>query len=146
MLRSVLREDNNLRVCLKRCPHCGILFLTHPRNARRNDIGCPFGCRQATRKEKSKKRSAEYYRNPEGKRKKQALNARRNGRGKKSMIVDCVDKSTIMHVQMVTGLIEERPVALEEIYQMLDYVLRQHSIDNIKKRRYQCKYWEKIPP
>jgi len=62
------------------------------------------------------------------------------------MIVDCVDKSTIMHVQMVTGLIEERPVALEEIYLMLDYVLRQHSIDNIKKRRYQCQYWEKIPP
>ena len=47
----------------------------------------------------------EDYRNPEGKRKKQALNAQRNGHGKKSMIVDCVDKSTIMHVQMVTGLI-----------------------------------------
>jgi hypothetical protein len=38
---------------------------------------CPFGCRQAHRKECSTKRSIEYYRTDEGKAKKKALNEQR---------------------------------------------------------------------
>ncbi|MEW5804895.1 MAG: hypothetical protein AB1847_22645 [bacterium] len=38
---------------------------------------CPFGCRQAHRKECSTKRSIEYYRTDEGKAKKKAINEQR---------------------------------------------------------------------
>ena len=57
--------------------HCGIRFLTHPRNANRRDLRCPFGCRQHHRREEAKKRSAAYRRTHEGKRQKKLLNARR---------------------------------------------------------------------
>ena len=50
LLRSILKSKPHLREFLARCKHCHILFLTHPRNAGRTDLGCPFGCRQAHRK------------------------------------------------------------------------------------------------
>jgi hypothetical protein len=77
VLRSVLLASPHLRQCLTRCKHCRIFFLTHPRNAGRSDLMCPFGCRQAHRKECSTKRSTEYYRTNEGKAKKKALNEQR---------------------------------------------------------------------
>jgi hypothetical protein len=67
LLRSVLRAKPHLRLGLTRCRHCGILFLTHPRNAGRHDLRCPFGCRQAHRKQASAQRSAAYYRQAQGK-------------------------------------------------------------------------------
>ena len=42
VLRSLLRQKAHLRPCLCRCRHCRIFFLTHPRNARRRDLACPF--------------------------------------------------------------------------------------------------------
>ena len=51
LLRSVLRAKPHLRACLTRCRHCRIFFLTHPRNAGRHDLRCPFGCRQAHRQQ-----------------------------------------------------------------------------------------------
>ena len=77
VLRSVLRLKPWLRKCLARCRHCGIFFLTDVRNAGRQDLGCPFGCRQAHRRRQSTRRSVDYYRQPEGKTKKRALNAQR---------------------------------------------------------------------
>jgi hypothetical protein len=76
LLRSVLRAKPHLRVCLTRCRHCGIFFLTHPRNARRRDLHCPFGCREAHRRQASAQRSAAYYPDPKGRRKSD-LNQRR---------------------------------------------------------------------
>lgn len=60
-----------------RCRHCRIFFLAHPRNAGRKDLGCPFGCREAHRKQESNQRSAAYYGEAEGKIKKRALNSKR---------------------------------------------------------------------
>src|SRR5208337_3183879 len=77
LLRSVLRAKPHLRACLTRCRHCRIFFLTHPRNAGRQDLRCPFGCREAHRKQASGQRSAAYYGGPKGKRKKSDLNQRR---------------------------------------------------------------------
>jgi hypothetical protein len=59
---------------------CGIRFLTHPRNAGRRKLRCPFGCRRHHRQQRSKQRSAAYYQTPEGKRQKKLLNARRQRR------------------------------------------------------------------
>ena len=66
VLRSVVRLKPWLRKCLARCRHCGIFFLTHTRNAGRQDLGYPFGCREAHRKSQSTRRSVDYYRQPEG--------------------------------------------------------------------------------
>jgi hypothetical protein len=40
-------------------------------------LRCPFGCRQRHKRQSSVQRSVAYYRTPEGKRKKERLNARR---------------------------------------------------------------------
>jgi hypothetical protein len=66
---------------LVHCVHCGIRFLTHPRNAGRRNLRCPFGCRQHYRRERSCQRSAAYYGTVTGKRKKKRLNGRRSGGG-----------------------------------------------------------------
>jgi hypothetical protein len=76
-LDSVLESHPELRSCVAHCVHCGIRFLTHPRNACRADLRCPFGCREHHRRERSGRRSAAYYRTAAGKHKKQRLNARR---------------------------------------------------------------------
>ncbi len=73
LLRSVLRAKPHLRACLTRCRHCRIFLLTHPRNAGRHNLRCPFGCREAHRRQQSTRRSAAYYRDPDGKVKKSAL-------------------------------------------------------------------------
>jgi hypothetical protein len=65
--------------CAVCCAHCGIRFLTHPRNVERQDLYCPFGCRKHHRRECGNQRSANYYRTAAGKRKKKLLNAARSG-------------------------------------------------------------------
>jgi len=73
-----------LRDCAVHCVHCGIRFLTDPRNVRRDDLRCPFGCRAHHRRQRSNQRSAAYYSTPEGKRQKKLLNGRRR-RGSREM-------------------------------------------------------------
>ncbi len=113
VVRCVAKEKPHLRKCLTRCRHCHILFFTHPRNAGRNDLGCPFGCRQAHRRKSSIHRSTEYYQSEEGKQKKKYLNA---GRSQQNRLPesrldekgndDCgskFDGATVSHIQMVTS-------------------------------------------
>jgi hypothetical protein len=150
----VLKEKPHLRKCLTRCRHCRILFFTHPRNAGRNDLRCPFGCQQAYRKENSTKRSVEYYRSKEGKIKKKYLNARRNGRLAESRPEEnsaerCgpgIDKATVHHIRTVTSLIQERPVTIKEVIFLIIKILRQHSMDKRKKRFYAAVHHHNSPP
>ena len=141
-----------------RCRHCGIFFLTHPRNAGRGDWGCPFGCRQAHRRRRDNQRTAAYYREEAGRDKKQALNAKRRKRpthqaapppastapplatGPSSSppprspppVVDGLPvawpRTILVYLQIVTGLIERRPVSLTEVVAMLLRALRQHRM------------------
>ncbi|MBW2337125.1 MAG: hypothetical protein JRF47_10280, partial [Deltaproteobacteria bacterium] len=154
VVRSVLKEKPHLRKCLTRCRHCQILFFTHPRNAGRSDLRCPFGCRQAHRSKNEIQRSIEYYRSKEGKLKKKYLNDRRNGRmpelspdGKPPEVGETeVDQTTVFHIQMVTGLIQGRAVSLKEVIGLIDKVLRQHSIDIDAKLAYAWSCQQKAPP
>jgi len=137
VLRSVVRLKPWLRKCLARCRHCGIFFLTHARNAGRQDLGCPFGCREAHRKSQSTRRSVDYYRQPEGKIKKCDLNARRR---KTPLLPPPPNPAPLPwphpileHVRVVVGLIEGRQVLLSEIVQMLERILRQHRM--VRTRR-----------
>jgi hypothetical protein len=119
------------------------VFLTHPRNIGRNDIACPFGCREARRKRKSSQRSTAYYQTDEGKIKKRQQNGRRGSRGTSPSEPN---QPLIAHLQIVTSLIEGRAVAVSEILVMLRRLLRQPSIGWLNKSVYTPPEPEKLPP
>ena len=76
LLRSILRAKPHLRKCLVRCRQCRIFFFTHPRNAGRCDLRCPFGCREAHRRKESNRRSSAYYVGEQGRTYKRRQNQR----------------------------------------------------------------------
>jgi hypothetical protein len=143
LLKSVLRAHPQLRPCLKRCRHCGILFLTHPRNAKRDDLRCGFGCRQEHRRVSAIRRSVEYYRSRKDI--KRALNRRRylNDALKGGIMPRVLQERAadegetaapvLDHLRVVVSLIEGRRVGLEEIKRMLARNWRQHSM--VRERR-----------
>jgi hypothetical protein len=134
VLRSVLRSRPHLRRCLSRCQHCRIFFLTHPRNAGRSDLRCPFGCREAHRKQRSTERSGAYYATSEGKVKKKMQNGKRAQGGVRADANPPVPEAPqfpagmVTYVAMVASLIEGRPVSEEEIVRMLLRAMSQHSM------------------
>lgn len=79
-LDGVLAADPWLEKCVRSCSHCGIRFLTHPRNVWRDELRCPFGCRQQHRRQRASARSTAYYQTDSGKGKKKKLNCRRSER------------------------------------------------------------------
>ena len=159
VLRSVLRTRTGLRRCVTRCRHCRIFFLTHPRNAGRRDLGCPFGCKEAHRKRRSTVRSVEYYGTDEGKTKKKIQNGKRRqgetladpndepaeGRQLERDGIR-LDAAMVDYVRMVTSLIEARRVSEEEIVEMLVRAMRQHSIARRRRMDYVLAYLKKNAP
>jgi hypothetical protein len=130
-------------------------------------LRCPFGCRDAHRKESSNKRSAEWYRSKRGKKKKKELNERRfrqtpsdksseDLKNKESceqqgqFIQDKPEvvrnKITLCYIQMLISLIEGRLVSLDEVLEMLLKIVRQHSIDRRRRFVYAFTYPEQKPP
>jgi hypothetical protein len=79
-LDCAVESHPELQDCVVSCVHCGIRFLTHPRNAGRADLRCPFGCRKQHRQQRSCQRSVAYYQTDAGREKKRRLNARRKCR------------------------------------------------------------------
>ena len=159
VLRSVLRARAELRRCVTRCRHCRIFFLTHPRNAGRRDLRCPFGCKEAHRKRRSTERSVEYYGTEEGKTKKKIQNGKRShGEARGDHNHQCVqaqrlerdgirlDLVMVGYVRRVTSLIEARRVSEEEIVEMLVRSMRQHSIARRRRMDYVLAYLKKNAP
>lgn len=158
VLRCVLRANPCLRRCLTRCRHCGIFFLTHPCNAGRKDLGCPFGCKDAHRKRGSDKRSVEYYRTPEGKFKKKLQNGKRSRAETKAVANDCeqagkklvperrIGEQLLCYLRVVTSLIEGRRVSAAEILEMSSRILRQHSIVRRRRIDYVLQYLNEHSP
>ena len=161
VLRSVLRTKPCLRRCLVRCRHCRIFFLTHPCNAGRHDLGCPFGCRDVHRKRHSTERSVEYYRTPEGKQKKKIQNGKRaqlpavatlcsgasdTGRNLVPPHDSRFDTQMVCYLRMVTSLIEGRRVSVSEILEMLVRAVRQHSVVRRRRIDYVLQYWHQRAP
>lgn len=174
LLRGLIRERPELRRCLCRCRHCRIFFITDARNGGRQDLGCPFGCREAHRKRESTRRSVAYYREEEGKVKKRLLNSRR-GRVAKAEVVPArrvavmtegdedgeaseasrlsVDrcrcpwsKPLVEHVRVVSGLIEGRRVSHKEVVELLEEVLRQHSMAQWRRVDHLVAHLHQNPP
>ena len=76
-LDSLLESDDKLKRRIKHCLDCGIRFLAASQNAGREDLRCPFGCAKCRRARQSNERVKAYRRTERGKKKKDALNARR---------------------------------------------------------------------
>jgi hypothetical protein len=139
LLRSILRSQPELRRCRTRCRHCRIFFLTHPRNASRRDLGCPFGCREAHCRRQSSQRSTAYYQDAPGKEKKRQQNAKRrktNGPTTPPPAPEAAlpwPRPILEYVCLVTTLIEGRAVSLAEVVEMLRRVMRQHRM--VRTRR-----------
>jgi len=160
VLRSVLRAKPHLRACLTRCRHCGIFFLTHPRNARRRDLRCPFGCREAHRKQASAQRSAAYYREPKGKRKKRDLNQRRprkycppklapnppRTRTPKRRRRPRWNPQMVEYVRMVASLIEGRRISRGQVRRMLARKMRQHTMGRRRRIDQTVAWLNEEPP
>lgn len=135
VLRSILRSHPELRRCRTRCRHCGIFFLTHPRNAGRRDLGCPFGCREAHRRRQSSRRSTAYYQDEQGKEKKRQQNAKRRPASFPTASPTSPleaplpwPRPIVEYVRLATSLIEGRAITLAEVVEMLRRVLRQHRM------------------
>jgi hypothetical protein len=141
LLRSILRSQPELRRCQTRCRHCRIFFLTHPRNASRRDLGCPFGCRKAHRRRQSSQRSTAYYQDAPGKEKKRQQNAKRRKTNGPTTPPPAPapeaalpwPRPILEYVCLVTSLIEGRAVSLAEVVEMLRRVMRQHRM--VRTRR-----------
>lgn len=141
LIRSTLRRHPDLRPLLKRCRHCHIYFFTGPQNARRKDLRCPFGCREAVRRESSTQRSIAYYR--KYKAKKAALNRRRyliseRKPNEPAIIATEPAEATpiVKYARLVCSLIEGRPVSLQEVLEMLRKKGRQHRISRERRLDY----------
>jgi len=142
LLRSVLRTRAKLRPCLTRCWHCRIFFIAAGCNAGRKG-GCPFGCAQAHRRREWRRTSAEYYENPQGKKKKSALNQRRKSKAMPAVEPEPsatpqvpgkeIPPLLVGYVQRMVSAIEGRRVSREEILAMLGKEKRQHSM--VRQRR-----------
>ena len=160
VLRSVLKAKPRLRRCLTRCRHCRIFFLTHPCNAHRSDLGCPFGCSQAHRKQRSSRRSTAYYRTDCGREKKRIQNAKRSQGGAKAgsskearktspdLELDGrrIEAGMVEYVRVVASLIEGRVVHRDEVVEMLKRAVRQHSISREKRIDYVLRTLKATPP
>ena len=159
LLRSVLRAKPHLRACLTRCRHCRIFFLTHPRNAGRHDLGCPFGCREAHRQRASAQRSAAYYSDAEGKSIKSKLNQRRPRKYRAPeppseqprapalrRRLAPWDPAMVEHVRMVASLIEGRRVSRRQVLAMLQKVLRQHTMCRRRQIEQTVAWLNEAPP
>jgi hypothetical protein len=125
-----------LRRCLTRCRHCRIFFLTDPRNAGRRHLRCPFGCRDTHRRRESNRRSADYYRDEHGKKKKRELNARRRrtplavAHPTPAPGVESVPwpRRLLLYVRLLVRLIARRSLGLAEVVAMLVRTVRQHRM------------------
>jgi hypothetical protein len=189
VLRSVLVAKPHRRKCLSRCRHCGIFFLTHPRNAGRRNLRCPFGCRKAHRRRESIRRSTEYYQGEQGRKYKRRQNERQqekrrsriateeqvegNGSGEAAPPDPHGPKAKYGgagptwsvppqgtptarfrpppehltdYVRMVVSLIEERPVSRTEILEMLQRVLRQHTMSRRRRIDHTVAWLHEHPP
>ncbi len=146
LIRSGLRIHPHLWPCLKRCRHCRIYFFTHARNAKRTDLRCPFGCREAHRRASSTRRSVAHHR--EHKEKKAALNRRRYLNSAKEQTEECEDaeqcpaeesescRPILKYVCLVCSLVEGRRVSLQEVLEMLRRNWRQHRMSRERRMDY----------
>jgi hypothetical protein len=144
-LRSGLRAYPLLGRFLRRCAVCRLFFLVDPRNAWRDCVCCPYGCRAIRRQQRSNDRVRAYYRTDAGRQKKRALNRARSLRAARSCqgeapppppADDEFTPEVITHVRVVVSLFEGRRVGRDEIILLLERILRQRHMGGGRRGGY----------
>jgi len=128
LLFLICKENPKLSKCIVRCKFCQIYFITNFCTAGRNDLGCPFGCKEANRKEKSNARSSKYHRDHKDKKKKLNENRYRHSSKKKRKKEKI--NPTFRYLHIIISYIERRAISFEEI---LSLIIK--SIKFLKKQR-----------
>ena len=114
-----------------------MFFITDPRNAGRKDLRCPFGCREAHSRRESTKRSTEYYRSESGRFKKRIQNEKRRMPREAEDLAEGVlpyAPGLIAYLEVLVSLIEGHGVGRVAIVELVDRVLRQHSMARRRRR------------
>ena len=125
-------SQNRSDIVVKSCSQCHILFITSCCNQQRNNIDCPFGCREVRKKLKSNERSIKYYQDPLGKKKKQLINQKRkiNEQLKPNNTIS-INHIIILYLHKILTSLWQFPQTLyliESIYNHIDAEMRQHSL------------------
>jgi hypothetical protein len=170
-LDALVTAHPHLQRCVTHCVHCGIRFLTHPRNTGRQDLRCPFGCRQHHRQERGTARSSAYYHTPSGRWLKKRLNARRSlgttvrdhqappdaqeeAEPRLELQLEGVvlrgltlGRSPMLpHVRMIVRLIEGVELNDQQLIHRLRGAMRQHSIAARRRTDYVLHVLHQHPP
>jgi hypothetical protein len=115
-------------------------------------LRCPFGCREAHRKQRSTERSVAYYTTAEGKAKKKMQNGKRVRGGVRADANPPVSEAQqfpggiVGYVAMVASLIEGWRVSEAQILQMLVRAMRQHSMARRRRIDYVVTQLQKHGP
>ena len=138
-MRKAISRDPTLRGVLHRCRDCQIRFLSYwsnPRATRGAGLRCPMGCRRTHRDRESRKRSAEYYRTPEGKQKKKELNRKRSENGSAPVPVTTEprkrERCLLAYLGFIIARVDRRRVCTRDVERLFDEIsqtLRQHGLE-----------------
>ena len=117
-----LADKNDHTSFVIRCPQCGILFMTKNSNYARDDILCPFGCRQNNKKVNARKRSKD--RNLRNKEKKKKLNRARSENTTTSTILSPPVKVDpfALYLQLTLTSILKTKIQIDEIIELQEKV------------------------
>ena len=116
---------------LIKCPQCQVPFLTSVSNRGRNDIRCPFGCRELHKKQQSNKRVNDYYQSKEGKKKKQQLNQNRKKGGPIQANAPPEKRDIIIYIRFIISCIWNYKIDWSkavEYYHTVCKKMRQHPL------------------
>lgn len=131
-----MRETSCKHRVLKQCAECGICFIVHPVNRTRDDIRCPFGCREHHKKTESARRSLEYYQTKEGRKDKKSRNQNRYLHSYQPKIITPLERKKsseafISYIRWVLSLTEGRHVSRQAVKKLLKE-LETAPLDQIK--------------
>jgi hypothetical protein len=94
---------------------------------------CPFGCSEESRRQKSIKRSSDYYRSNEGKIKKKALNKKRSLKNNENnkKVLNFNSKKILFYIRFIFLILDKINHHLGDLEIIYDYflkILRQHPL------------------
>jgi len=118
---------------IKKCSTCGISFLTSSRNHGRDDLNCPFGCREAARKFNGNKRSQKHYQTFWGNLKKRVSNQQRYQKPDQKIESETSTSQEInlelyLYIKWMIWEIERKRISYEELLYIYKERQRQRSI------------------
>ena len=145
-----------------------------PANRGREDLRCPFGCRQLHRRQQFSRRSTAYYRTAAGRQKKHRLNASRSNSADSNATVEAlsppvsvtaeaqpslalpesleislemIERSSVLpYVALLFALIGGRKLTREQLLERLCLRVRQHSLPHLPRREYVAHIVHEQPP